>query len=126
MFEGVHKDRGAVIARSNTNNKYLCWIRTKTLVDGSWLIQEGNHFWKHLPKPVLSLEWKILAQRQFDDTLAPINLLMPSAVTTQDFNEPLGQIQASVNQIQTECVQKRDDAEKLKDVLLLHIRSLEQ
>ncbi|KZV37436.1 splicing factor 3B subunit 1-like [Dorcoceras hygrometricum] len=255
LFEGVHKDRDAVISRSNTNNRSLCWIRTKTMVDGSWLIQEGNDFWKRLPKPVLSLEWQIPAQRQFDDTLAPISeffkifrkhwadvcievvqfpafsllqpvgshnfcrdivavssvvdlavdptdfvgifrrgldvqvitsdssssyissqpdpispnyslsqihldtsltspnpsistdsrvffttdditlgvgtavdqILMPAtAVTSQDFREPLAQLRASVNQIQIERVQKRDDAQNLKDMLLLHIRSLEQ
>ncbi|KZV19971.1 hypothetical protein F511_19956 [Dorcoceras hygrometricum] len=199
----------------------LCWIRTKTLVDGSWVIQEGNDFWKRLPKLVLSLEWQIPAQRQFDDTLARIigshnfcrdivaagtvvdvavdpadfvgifrigldvqlilsdssysssssqpdpispndglsqrhldtalispnpsistksrmlftiedtplgvdQIMLPSAVTPQYFNEPLEQLRASVNQKQTERVQKRDEAEKLKDVLLLHIRSVEQ
>ncbi|KZV49544.1 splicing factor 3B subunit 1-like [Dorcoceras hygrometricum] len=73
LFEGAHRDRGAVIARSNMNKRSLCWIRTKTLVDGSWLIQESNDFWIRLPKPVLSLEWQIPAQWQFGDTLAPIS-----------------------------------------------------
>ncbi|KZV47035.1 splicing factor 3B subunit 1-like [Dorcoceras hygrometricum] len=73
LFEGVHKDHGAVIARSNTKNRSLCWIRTKTLVDGTWFIHEGNDFWKRLPKPSLSLEWHIPAQWQFDYTLAPIS-----------------------------------------------------
>ncbi|KZV57785.1 splicing factor 3B subunit 1-like [Dorcoceras hygrometricum] len=45
LFEGVHRDRGAMIARSNTTNRSLSWIRTKILVDGSWLIQEANDFW---------------------------------------------------------------------------------
>ncbi|KZV57782.1 splicing factor 3B subunit 1-like [Dorcoceras hygrometricum] len=45
LFEGVHRDRGAMIARSNTTIRSLCWIRTKILVDGSWLIQEANDFW---------------------------------------------------------------------------------
>ncbi|KZV50214.1 U-box domain-containing protein 33-like [Dorcoceras hygrometricum] len=54
-------------------------------------------------------------------------ILMPTAyVTPQDFSKPLAQLRASVNQIQIERVQKMDDVEKLKDVLLLHIRGLEQ
>ncbi|KZV43075.1 phragmoplast orienting kinesin 1-like [Dorcoceras hygrometricum] len=52
---------------------------------------------------------------------------MPTAdVTTPDFTESFAQLRASVNQIQFEQVQTRDDVEKLKDVLLLHIRGLER
>ncbi|KZV27079.1 endonuclease [Dorcoceras hygrometricum] len=46
LFEGDKRDRGAVIARSNPNIKSSCWIRTMTLVNGSWVIQEGGDFWK--------------------------------------------------------------------------------
>ncbi|KZV32759.1 splicing factor 3B subunit 1-like [Dorcoceras hygrometricum] len=53
-------------------------------------------------------------------------LMHTAVVTPHDFIEPLEQLRASVNQIQIERVQKRDDAENLKDVLLLHIRGLEQ
>ncbi|KZV19827.1 splicing factor 3B subunit 1-like [Dorcoceras hygrometricum] len=54
-------------------------------------------------------------------------ILIPTVdVTTKDFTEPLAQLRASVNQIQIVHVQKRDDTEKLNDVLLLHIRGLEQ
>ncbi|KZV46570.1 DNA replication helicase dna2 isoform 2 [Dorcoceras hygrometricum] len=42
LFEGENRDRGAVIAHSNTNNRSSCWIRTMTLVNGSWVIQEGG------------------------------------------------------------------------------------
>ncbi|KZV14846.1 splicing factor 3B subunit 1-like [Dorcoceras hygrometricum] len=52
---------------------------------------------------------------------------MPSnGVTAQDFTKSLAQLRASVSQIQLERVQKRDDVENLKDVLLLHVRGLEQ
>ncbi|KZV46635.1 golgin subfamily B member 1-like [Dorcoceras hygrometricum] len=44
-----------------------------TLVDGAWLIQEGNDLWKCLPKSVVSLKWQIPAQRKFVDTLAPVD-----------------------------------------------------
>ncbi|KZV25522.1 hypothetical protein F511_25569 [Dorcoceras hygrometricum] len=53
-------------------------------------------------------------------------ILMPTAVTPQDFTEPLAQLRALVNQISTERVQTRADSEKLKDMLLLEIRSLEK
>ncbi|KZV22348.1 hypothetical protein F511_32681 [Dorcoceras hygrometricum] len=252
LFEVDSRYRGAVIARSNTNNRSSCWIQTMILVDGSWIIQQGGDFWKCLTKPVVSLEWQIPPQRQFVDTLAPVcdffkiirkrwadvcidvvqfsafnllhpvgshnfcralvvrgpvrdlevdptefcgvfrqgpdvqlissysssssihpdltssdsfsqchldtvltspipststdsplnfttddiplgvetavdQILMPSAdVTLQDFTEPLAQLCDSVKQIQIEHVHKRDDVKKLKDVLLLHIRGLEQ
>ncbi|KZV35997.1 splicing factor 3B subunit 1-like [Dorcoceras hygrometricum] len=248
LFEGDKRARGAIIAQTNTNFKSSCWIRTMTLVNGSWVIQEGNDLWQRLTKPVASLELELTPHRQFEDTLAPVSdffriirkrwadvcigivqfsdsgrlqpirshnfcrdivavstvvdvavdpatfvgifrrgldvQLIPSdsssssssqpdpispndglsqrhldtalispnpsistdsrifftiddtplgvdqillpAITPQDFNEPLAQIRASVKQIQTERVQKRDDAEKLKDVLFLHIRSLAQ
>ncbi|KZV15943.1 beta-galactosidase 16-like [Dorcoceras hygrometricum] len=54
-------------------------------------------------------------------------ILMPTAdVTPQDFTAPLAHLRASVNQIQIDRVQKRDDIEKLKDVLLLHIRGIDK
>ncbi|KZV46885.1 hypothetical protein F511_21111 [Dorcoceras hygrometricum] len=62
-----------------------------------------------------------------DDTpLGVDQILMAPAVIPLDFTEPLAQLRASFNQIQTERVQKRDDAEKLKEVLLLHIHRLER
>ncbi|KZV32433.1 hypothetical protein F511_44453 [Dorcoceras hygrometricum] len=39
MFEGSPRDRGAVIARSNTNTRSSCWIRTMLRVDGAWIIE---------------------------------------------------------------------------------------
>ncbi|KZV27309.1 serine/threonine protein kinase [Dorcoceras hygrometricum] len=201
LFEGENRDRGAVIARSNTNFRSSCWIRTMILVNGSWIIQEGGDFLKPIPGPVASRQWEIIPQRKYVDTLAPISdffkivrkcwadvcievvqfyvfgLLQPvgthnvyrslvirdpdslstssssastmdfiadipqleqspavitqistptAAVTTPDFTESFAQLRASVNQIQFEQVQTRGDVEKLKDVLLLHITSLER
>ncbi|KZV48605.1 hypothetical protein F511_28080 [Dorcoceras hygrometricum] len=55
------------------------------------------------------------------------HISMPTAdVTTPDFTESFAQLRASVNQIKFEKVQARDDVYKLKDVLLLHISSLER
>ncbi|KZV46538.1 dystroglycan-like [Dorcoceras hygrometricum] len=39
IFEGSPHDRGAVIARSNTNTRSSCWIRTMILVNGTWVIE---------------------------------------------------------------------------------------
>ncbi|KZV36725.1 isoflavone 2'-hydroxylase-like [Dorcoceras hygrometricum] len=62
-----------------------------------------------------------------DDTLLGVHLiLMAPAVTPLDFTDPLAQLRASVNQIQTERVKKGDESEKLKDVLIFHINNLEQ
>ncbi|KZV22657.1 splicing factor 3B subunit 1-like [Dorcoceras hygrometricum] len=161
-----------------TESEDTGFLRTKTMVDGSWVIQEANDLWKRLPKRPVSLEIELSPQRQFNDTLAPHSsssssefvhpdpavfasisqrpldtdltspnpsttdsrifftaddthmgvdqILMPTALTPQDFTEPLAQFRALVNQISTERVQKRDDSEKLKDMLLLEIWSLEK
>ncbi|KZV42874.1 hypothetical protein F511_17478 [Dorcoceras hygrometricum] len=71
LFEGDKRDRGAVIARSNTSTRSLCWLRTKIMVNGSWVIQEANDLWKRLPKKTVPLTIELSRQRQFDDTLAP-------------------------------------------------------
>ncbi|KZV50068.1 zinc finger protein CONSTANS-LIKE 15 [Dorcoceras hygrometricum] len=39
VFEGPNRDRGAVIARSNTNIKSTCWIRTMLRINGTWVIE---------------------------------------------------------------------------------------
>ncbi|KZV22057.1 hypothetical protein F511_37442 [Dorcoceras hygrometricum] len=39
IFEGRPRDRGAVIARSNSNTRSLCWIRRMLLVDGLWAVE---------------------------------------------------------------------------------------
>ncbi|KZV41832.1 hypothetical protein F511_36421 [Dorcoceras hygrometricum] len=77
------------------------------------------------PNPSTSTDSRIFFTTD-DTTLDVDQILMAPDVTPLDFTEPLAQLRASVNQIQTERVQKRDDAEKLKDVLLFHINSLEQ
>ncbi|KZV29669.1 hypothetical protein F511_15477 [Dorcoceras hygrometricum] len=73
FFEGENRDRGAVIARSNTSIRSLCWLRTETLVDGSWVIQEGNDLWQRLPKQTVPPMIELSPQRKFDDTLAPVS-----------------------------------------------------
>ncbi|KZV46104.1 hypothetical protein F511_31538 [Dorcoceras hygrometricum] len=62
-----------------------------------------------------------------DDTPMGVNqVLMPTVVTPQDFTEPLAQLRALVSQISIERLQMRNDSDKLQDMLLMEIRSLEK
>ncbi|KZV32146.1 chromosome condensation complex protein [Dorcoceras hygrometricum] len=45
IFEGRPRDRGAIIARTNTNTRSSCWIRTMLCVDGVWLIEPCADHW---------------------------------------------------------------------------------
>ncbi|KZV40425.1 hypothetical protein F511_42404 [Dorcoceras hygrometricum] len=67
VFEGSPRDRGAVIARNNTNTRSLCWIRTMIMVDGVWTVEPCAERWVKIPRKVVSTE--IPLQRQYDDTL---------------------------------------------------------
>ncbi|KZV24077.1 hypothetical protein F511_26943 [Dorcoceras hygrometricum] len=71
MFEGSSRDRGAVIARTNTNTRSSCWIRTMILVDGVWTVEPCADKWVKIPRQVISNE--VHRQRQFDDTLSPVS-----------------------------------------------------
>ncbi|KZV27895.1 hypothetical protein F511_36071 [Dorcoceras hygrometricum] len=59
IFEGKNRDRGVVIARSNPNIKYSCWIRTMIRVNGSWVVEPCADYWKPLSKParVIAVAW---------------------------------------------------------------------
>ncbi|KZV20288.1 hypothetical protein F511_43897 [Dorcoceras hygrometricum] len=67
IFEGSPRDRGAVIARSNSNTRSLCWIRRMLLVDGLWTVELCADRWVKIPKLIISTE--VPRQRQYDDTL---------------------------------------------------------
>ncbi|KZV33903.1 dystroglycan-like [Dorcoceras hygrometricum] len=67
VFEGSPRDRGAVIARTNTNTRSSCWIRTMILVDGVWTVEPCADKWVKIPRQVISTE--VHRQRQYDDTL---------------------------------------------------------
>ncbi|KZV15703.1 ATP binding protein [Dorcoceras hygrometricum] len=67
MFEGSPGDRGAVIARTNTNNRSSCWIRTMIFVDGLWTVEPCAVKWVKIPRQVISNE--VPRQCQYDDTL---------------------------------------------------------
>ncbi|KZV41634.1 hypothetical protein F511_23131 [Dorcoceras hygrometricum] len=71
VFEGEIRDRGAVIARSNTITRSSCWIRTMLKVDGAWIVEPCADRWVTIPRPILSSE--IPRQRQYDDSLPRVN-----------------------------------------------------
>ncbi|KZV52804.1 hypothetical protein F511_37304 [Dorcoceras hygrometricum] len=59
IFEGRPRDRGAVIARSNSNTQSLCWIRRMLLVDGLTIlrsVQRSQDSFAVAPSVQLSLE----------------------------------------------------------------------
>ncbi|KZV24738.1 hypothetical protein F511_34789 [Dorcoceras hygrometricum] len=72
VFEGSPRDRGAVIARTNTNTRSSCWIRTMILVDGVWTVEPCADKWVKIPRQVISHE--VHRQRQFDDTLPSMSV----------------------------------------------------
>ncbi|KZV23638.1 hypothetical protein F511_33890 [Dorcoceras hygrometricum] len=72
IFEGSPRDRGAVIARSNSNTRSLCWIRRMLLVDGLWAVEFCADRWVKIPKRIISTE--IPRQRQYDDTLPTMSI----------------------------------------------------
>ncbi|KZV31621.1 hypothetical protein F511_28131 [Dorcoceras hygrometricum] len=71
MFEGSPRDRGAVIARTNTNTRSSSWIRTMILVDGVWTVEPCADKWVKIPRQVISNE--VHRQRQYDDTLPTVS-----------------------------------------------------
>ncbi|KZV45769.1 hypothetical protein F511_41245 [Dorcoceras hygrometricum] len=72
IFEGSPRDRGAVIARTNSNTRSLCWIRKMILVDGLWTVELCADQWVKIPRKVISTE--VPRQRQFDDTLPSMSV----------------------------------------------------
>ncbi|KZV17928.1 hypothetical protein F511_42825 [Dorcoceras hygrometricum] len=72
VFEGSPRDRGAVIARSNSNTRSLCWIRRMFLVDGLWAVELCADRWVKIPKRMISTE--VPLQRQYDDTLPTLSV----------------------------------------------------
>ncbi|KZV53980.1 hypothetical protein F511_41846 [Dorcoceras hygrometricum] len=72
IFEGSPRDRGAVIARTNSNTRSLCWIRKMILVDGLWTVELCADKWVKIPRKVISTE--VPRQQQFDDTLPSMSV----------------------------------------------------
>ncbi|KZV49581.1 hypothetical protein F511_15441 [Dorcoceras hygrometricum] len=72
VVEGSPRDRGAVLARSNSTTRSLCWIRRMFLVEGAWKVEQCADMWVKIPKKVESAE--VLRQRQYDDTLPTMSV----------------------------------------------------
>ncbi|KZV51193.1 hypothetical protein F511_12596 [Dorcoceras hygrometricum] len=70
--KGSPRDRGAVIARNNTNTRSSCWIRTMIMVDGVWTVEPCADKWVKIPRKVVSTD--IPRQRQYDDTLPTMSI----------------------------------------------------
>ncbi|KZV38783.1 gamma-glutamyltranspeptidase 1-like [Dorcoceras hygrometricum] len=71
FFEGRPRDRGVVIARTNTNTPSKCWIRTMILVDGVWVVEPCSDHWVKIPKPIVHNE--VPRQLSYEDTLPAIS-----------------------------------------------------
>ncbi|KZV49127.1 hypothetical protein F511_43536 [Dorcoceras hygrometricum] len=72
IFEGSPRDRGAVIARTNSNTRSTCWIRKMILVDGLWTVELCADKWVKILRQVISSE--VPRQRQFYDTLPSMSV----------------------------------------------------
>ncbi|KZV40167.1 hypothetical protein F511_26213 [Dorcoceras hygrometricum] len=72
VVEGSPRDRGAVLARSNSNTRSLCWIRRMFLVEGAWKVEQCADMWVKIPRKVESTE--VPLQRQYDDTLPTMSV----------------------------------------------------
>ncbi|KZV18180.1 hypothetical protein F511_21770 [Dorcoceras hygrometricum] len=72
VVEGSPRDRGAVLARSNSTTRSLCWIRRMFLVEGAWKVEQCADMWVKIPKKVESTE--VSLQRQYDDTLPTMSV----------------------------------------------------
>ncbi|KZV57261.1 hypothetical protein F511_16059 [Dorcoceras hygrometricum] len=72
-FEGPIRDRGAVIARSNTNIKSTCWIRTMLHINGTWVIEPCADYWRKIRRVVASGIVAIPSRLSYVDTLPPVS-----------------------------------------------------
>ncbi|KZV26630.1 hypothetical protein F511_35088 [Dorcoceras hygrometricum] len=56
IVEGSPRDRGSIIARTNTNTLSTCWLRTMIRVDGVWVVEPFCNQWVKIPRPVVCTE----------------------------------------------------------------------
>ncbi|KZV28689.1 hypothetical protein F511_12215 [Dorcoceras hygrometricum] len=56
IVEGSPRDRGAIIARTNTNTRSTCGLRTMIRVDGVWVVEPFCYQWVKIPRPVVCTE----------------------------------------------------------------------
>ncbi|KZV57383.1 hypothetical protein F511_32352 [Dorcoceras hygrometricum] len=73
VFEGPNRDHGTVIARSNTNIKSTCWIRTMLRINGTWVMEPCADYWQQIPRVVASSIVFIRSRLSYVDTLPPVS-----------------------------------------------------
>ncbi|KZV48387.1 hypothetical protein F511_41289 [Dorcoceras hygrometricum] len=71
IIEGRPRDHGAIIARTNTNTKSTCWLRTMIRVDGVWAVEPFCDQWVKIPRPVVCTE--VSKQRSFVDLFPTVS-----------------------------------------------------
>ncbi|KZV52432.1 hypothetical protein F511_12938 [Dorcoceras hygrometricum] len=71
IVEGSPRDRGAIIARTNTNTPSTCWLRTMIRVDGVWVFEPLCDQWVKIPRPVVCTE--VSRQCSFVDFFPVVN-----------------------------------------------------
>ncbi|KZV49887.1 hypothetical protein F511_41563 [Dorcoceras hygrometricum] len=115
IVEGSPRDRGAIIARTNTNTPSTCWLRTMIRVDGVWVVEPFCDQWVKIPRPMLdepsssdSSSDDVLMDFADQDTAAAANSL--PAATTPDVTNALNQLRVSIYQIR----ERDDDGAKTK------------
>ncbi|KZV25061.1 zinc finger protein CONSTANS-LIKE 15-like [Dorcoceras hygrometricum] len=62
-----------IIARSNTNIKSTCWIRTMLRINGTWVIEPCADYWQLIPRVVASSIVVIPSRLSYVDTLPPVS-----------------------------------------------------
>ncbi|KZV36118.1 mucin-2-like [Dorcoceras hygrometricum] len=91
VFEGAERDRGEVIARSNTNIIATCWIRRLLKMDGSWKIVEDCCRWIPMNRKTIYYE----KQQPYVANFAPIYI-----VTVGPVVDTSGVSKRAVNNVQ--------------------------
>ncbi|KZV56963.1 hypothetical protein F511_19905 [Dorcoceras hygrometricum] len=88
IFEGSSGDRGAVIARTNTTTRSLCWIRRKFLVNGVWTVEQCADFFLLIDdvtadviiaNPALALLCQLLILDFFQSAMLTSSLLLATS-----------------------------------------------
>ncbi|KZV29190.1 BAG family molecular chaperone regulator 8, chloroplastic-like [Dorcoceras hygrometricum] len=72
LFEGEHVDCGAIIDRSNTNTRSICWSRHMIKINGLWTPIWGPDWWYCMCHPSYYRKKQLVSQRVFVSSLAPI------------------------------------------------------
>ncbi|KZV58467.1 hypothetical protein F511_25719 [Dorcoceras hygrometricum] len=57
IFEGIPRDRGAIIAPNNTHTSSRCWIRTMLYVNGEWIVEPCADRWVKIPGWLMRKRW---------------------------------------------------------------------